>query len=71
MKKRLVNGLCFLSMVLILGLSVCAAAEDTIKIGVTEPLSGTFKDIGERYLDGVMYAVKVINDGGGILGKKV
>ena len=71
MKKRLVYGLCFLSMVLILGLPVCATAEDTIKLGVTEPLSGTFKDIGERYLDGVNYAVKVINDGGGILGKKV
>ncbi len=71
MKKKLVYGLCFLSMVLMLALPVCAAAEDTIKIGATEPLSGTFKDIGERYLDGVMYAVKVINESGGLLGKKV
>ena len=47
------------------------AAEDTIKLGVTEPLSGTFKDIGERYLDGVVYAAKVINESGGLLGKKV
>ena len=30
---------------------VVSAAEDTIKLGVVEPLSGTFKDIGERYLD--------------------
>ena len=65
MKKKLICGLCFLSMVLMLALPVCATAEDTIKLGVTEPLSGTFKDIGERYLDGVMYAVKVINESGG------
>ena len=52
-------------------LPVPAAAQDTIKIGATEPLSGTFKDIGERYLDGVVYAVKIINESGGLLGKKV
>ncbi|HOK06566.1 MAG TPA: ABC transporter substrate-binding protein [Syntrophales bacterium] len=48
-----------------------AAAQDTIKIAAMEPLSGTFKDIGERYLDGVVYAAKVINASGGLLGKKV
>jgi branched-chain amino acid transport system substrate-binding protein len=48
-----------------------AAAEDTIKLGAMEPLSGTFKDIGERYLEGVQYAAKVINESGGLLGKKV
>jgi len=48
-----------------------ALAADTIKIGATEPLSGTFKDIGERYLEGVQYAAKVINESGGLLGKKV
>jgi len=72
MRKKMVYGLCFLSMVLMFSLPVFAvAAEDTIKLGVTEPLSGTFKDIGERYLDGVEYAVKVINETGGLLGKKV
>jgi branched-chain amino acid transport system substrate-binding protein len=50
---------------------VVATAEDTIKIGATEPLSGTFKDIGERYLEGVQIAAKVINESGGLLGKKV
>ena len=59
-------------MVLMLVLPVCApAAEDTIKIGATEPLSGTFKDIGERYYGGVEYAVKVLNESGGLLGKKL
>jgi branched-chain amino acid transport system substrate-binding protein len=61
----------FLAVVLMLAAPVAATAEDTIKIGATEPLSGTFKDIGERYLEGVQYAAKVINESGGLLGKKV
>ena len=61
----------FLAVALMLALPVFAAAQDTIKIGATEPLSGTFKDIGERYLEGVQYAAKVINESGGLLGKKV
>ena len=39
--------------------------------GAVEPLSGTFKDIGERYLEGVQYAAKTLNESGGLLGKKV
>lgn len=46
-------------------------ADKTIKLGVVEPLSGTFKDIGERYLEGVEYAAKVINNQGGLLGMKL
>ena len=71
MKRSIMKSLCCLSAVLILSLPLYAAAADTIKIGGTEPLSGTFKDIGERYLDGVVYAAKVINANGGLLGKKV
>ena len=41
---------------------VLAAAQDTIKIAATEPLSGTFKDIGDRYPEGVQYAAEVINE---------
>jgi branched-chain amino acid transport system substrate-binding protein len=70
MRKKWIGGLFIFFMALMVALPVCAA-EDTIKLGVTEPLSGTFKDIGERYLDGVVYAVKVINESGGLLGKKV
>jgi branched-chain amino acid transport system substrate-binding protein len=58
-------------VVLTFAIPVLAAAQGTIKIGATEPLSGTFKDIGERYLEGVQYAAKVINESGGLLGKKV
>jgi branched-chain amino acid transport system substrate-binding protein len=71
MKKKLVYGLCFLSMILMMSLSDYAAAEDTIKLGALEPLSGTFKDIGERYIQGLKYAVETINKSGGLLGKKV
>ncbi len=60
-----------LAVVLIMAVPILAAAQGTIKIGATEPLSGTFKDIGERYLEGVQYAAKVINESGGLLGKKV
>ena len=70
MRKKWMGGLFIFFMALTVALPVWAA-EDTIKLGVTEPLSGTFKDIGERYLDGVVYAVKVINESGGLLGKKV
>jgi branched-chain amino acid transport system substrate-binding protein len=72
MKRKVISVISILFMALMLALPVCApAAEDTIKIGATEPLSGTFKDIGERYLDGVIYAAKVINENGGLLGKKL
>ena len=66
MSKKLIYGLCFLFAVLMMSGPVSSAvAADTIKIGATEPLSGTFKDIGERYLDGVLYAAQVINESGG------
>ena len=71
MKKRFLYGFGFLSVFLMVLMPIHVLAQDTIKIGVTEPLSGTFKDIGERYLDGVLYAAKVINESGGLLGKKV
>ncbi len=52
-------------------LTADALASDTIKLGVVEPLSGTFKDIGERYLAGVQYAAEEINAAGGLLGRKI
>ena len=47
------------------------SAKDTIKLGVVEPLSGNFKDIGERYLEGAKYAAETINANGGLLGKEI
>jgi branched-chain amino acid transport system substrate-binding protein len=71
MKRSLVYCLFFLFAALLLSVSDNEAAENTIKIGVMELLSGTFKDIGERYLDGAVYAAQIINKSGGLLGRKV
>ncbi|MGC8603214.1 MAG: ABC transporter substrate-binding protein, partial [Desulfomonilaceae bacterium] len=67
--KRRVD--CFLAIFVILFWMAPVRAADTIKLGVVEPLSGNFKDIGERYAGGVEYGVKKINEQGGLLGKKV
>lgn len=60
-----------LTLVLGLMLSAGAHAADTIKLAVMEPFSGNFKDIGDRYAEGVQYAAEVLNAKGGINGKKV
>lgn len=71
MRAKCIRGIGVFLMVLTLVLPVCAQAEDTIKLGAVQALSGTFKDIGERYLEGAVYAAQVINENGGLLGKKV
>ena len=43
----------FLAVLVALVWMLPANAADTIKLAVVEPLSGNFKDIGERYLEGV------------------
>jgi branched-chain amino acid transport system substrate-binding protein len=68
MKTKHVAGL----LVLILIFTVSSVwAADTVKLAVMEPLSGTFKDIGDRYLEGVQYAAEVLNAKGGINGQQV
>ena len=61
----------FLAILVALLWIVPVQAADTIKLAVVEPLSGNFKDIGERYAGGVEYGVMKINEQGGLLGKKV
>lgn len=72
MKKKMFFGLA-ISLVIVAAFFIGAKshAAEPIKLGVCEPLSGTFKDIGDRYLEGVEYAAKVINEQGGLLGRKV
>jgi branched-chain amino acid transport system substrate-binding protein len=60
-----------LALTMGLVLAAGAWAADTIKLAVMEPFSGDFKDIGDRYAEGVQYAAEVINAKGGINGKKV
>lgn len=72
MRKKIVYGLCGLFMVLALSFPIGAlAAEDVITLGAVDAYSGNFKDIGDRYLIGIQYAVNIINKSGGLLGKKV
>jgi branched-chain amino acid transport system substrate-binding protein len=47
-----------------------ALAQD-IKIGVVTPLSGTYAGIGQQVRWGLELAAKEINDGGGVLGRKL
>jgi branched-chain amino acid transport system substrate-binding protein len=63
--------LILLAVILLASFPVTGRSAETIKLGVTEPLSGTFKNIGERYLEGVQYAAKVLNQQGGVLGRQI
>jgi branched-chain amino acid transport system substrate-binding protein len=60
-----------LTLALGLILATGAYAAETIKLAVMEPFSGNFKDIGDRYAEGVQYAAEVINAKGGINGRQV
>jgi len=48
-----------------------ALAQDTIKIGVTEPLTGAFAASGNYVTQGARLAEEEINKAGGVLGKKI
>lgn len=48
-----------------------ARAADTVKIGVDNPLTGTYAALGKNEAAGMAMAVDEINAKGGILGKKV
>lgn len=48
-----------------------ASAQDTIKIGVTQPLTGAFAASGNYVAQGAKIAEKHINEAGGVLGKKI
>jgi branched-chain amino acid transport system substrate-binding protein len=48
-----------------------ARAQDTIKIGVTQPLTGAFAASGNYVAQGTKIAEEEINSAGGVLGKKI
>jgi branched-chain amino acid transport system substrate-binding protein len=50
---------------------VSAAAQETIKIGVTQPLTGAFAASGNYVANGASIAADAINAAGGVLGKKI
>lgn len=58
----------------LLGLSLaatCAAAQETIKIGVVQPLTGSVAYNGTTDVNGAKLAADEINAKGGVLGKKI
>ena len=50
---------------------ITARAADNVKIGLDNPLTGTFAAVGKNELIGAQLAVEQINAKGGILGRKV
>jgi len=51
--------------------SVPAQAQDTVKIGMVEPLTGSVAYNGKSVVEGAKLAVEEMNAAGGILGKKI
>ena len=51
-------------------LAGAAAAQDTIKIGVTQPLTGAFAASGNYVAQGAKIAEDEINTAGGVLGRR-
>src|SRR6516162_3424079 len=53
------------------GIATNALAQETIKIGVTQPLTGAFAASGNYVVQGAKLAEEDINKAGGVLGKKI
>jgi branched-chain amino acid transport system substrate-binding protein len=51
--------------------AAAAQAQDTIKIGVTQPLTGAVAASGTYVTNGARIAAEVVNRQGGVLGKKI
>ena len=59
----------FLGVAILIGGQALAA--DTVNIVQIDPISGPMKDVGDRSVWGVQFAVDEINAAGGLLGKQV
>jgi branched-chain amino acid transport system substrate-binding protein len=70
MRRRVLLPLLGLAAVVTIGVLSLHAA-DTIKIGLTAPITGTAADSGRYQTQGAKLAVEEINKAGGILGKQV
>jgi len=68
----MVRSLAFAVSAAVLTLSAgAAAAQDAIKIGVTQPLTGAFAASGNYVTEGARLAEAAINASGGVLGRKI
>lgn len=60
-----------LAAAIFMALAAPSNAQDTIKIGVTQPLTGAFAASGNYVTQGAKIAEEEINKAGGVLGKKL
>jgi branched-chain amino acid transport system substrate-binding protein len=63
--------LCATVLAALATLAATAVAEETVKIGVTQPLTGAFAASGNYVADGARLAAEEINGTGGVLGRKL
>lgn len=68
--KAVINTVLIVLLVLFF-LNGCRKSQETIKIGVILPISGSASDFGIGGLNGFNLALKEINNKGGVLGKKI
>ncbi len=68
MKKA---GFMILAAVVLLVFSGIACASDTIRIGLSAPITGNYAEYGENFKYSITMAADKINAAGGLLGKKV
>jgi len=71
MTKRRVKGFFLLAAFLLCFAPNPGWGQDTVTVIQLDPLSGPFKDIGDRSILGTQFAVDEINAAGGLLGKKI
>ena len=71
MKTSRRSILAMVSMGATVGFAGSASAADTIKIGMTIPMSGPGVTTGELQLQGTKLAIEQVNAGGGVLGRKL
>jgi branched-chain amino acid transport system substrate-binding protein len=70
MRKWVASCLLVLAIAVTVGVLSLHAA-DTIKIGVTAPITGPAAESGRNQLQGIKLAMEEINAAGGVLGKKI
>ncbi len=71
MKKIVVCSVVLVSLMIPLFVSAQDRTRELIRFACVEALTGRFKEIGNRYYEGAQYAARVINQQGGLLGRKV
>src|ERR1043166_7261273 len=71
MDMRKLGGLMVTAMLFAGSTITGAYAQETIKIGVTQPLTGAFAASGNYVAQGAKIAEDEINKAGGVLGKKI